>query len=221
MTHQITLLESVPLTHDTRLYTFDKPEGYVFQPGQATDLAIDSDGWRDEERPFTFVSDPAMPVLSFVIKSYPEHGGVTEKLSDLDPGATARIGDAWGAIEDKGPGTFIAGGAGITPFLGILRARARDGTLEGCHLIYANDRPEDIILHPLWEGLEELRTTYVVAERAGHGHRTGRIDAQLLDDTVTDWDKPFYLCGPPPMEDAVAEILRARGVPDDRVVRES
>lgn len=221
MTHQIELLETVPLTPDTAHYIFSKPDGYDFQPGQATDLAIDRDGWRDEDRPFMFTSDPEAPVLSFVIKSYPDHDGVTKELPDLRPGDTVKIGNPWGAIEDKGPGVFIAGGAGITPFLGILRNRARRGELDGCHLIFANETPEDIILHPLWEGLDTLRVTYVVSEDARNGQREGRIDANFLDDVVDDWDGRFYVCGPPAMEEAVIDILQLRGVSDDRLIRES
>lgn len=220
MTHQITLLETLPVTPDTTCYIFTKPEGYSFTPGQATDLALDREGWREEERPFTFTSDPEASVLSFVIKSYPDHDGVTKALTGLRPGDRALIGDAWGAIEDKGPGTFIAGGAGITPFLGILRHRARHGTLEGCHLIFANSAPEDIILHPLWERLGDLRTTFVVEQDARNGQREGRIDAALLDDVVDGWDGRFYVCGPPPMQEAVVEMLSARGVDGDRLIQE-
>lgn len=220
MTHQIELLETVPLTPDTAHYVFSKPEGYEFKPGQATDLAIDRDGWRNEERPFTFTSAPEAPVLSFVIKSYPDHEGVTNELPDLKPGDTVKVSDPWGAIEDKGPGTFIAGGAGITPFLGILRDRARQGDLDGCHLIFANKSTEDIILYPLWEGLEDLRTTYLVEHDAEDGQREGQIDAALLDDVVGDWGGRFYVCGPPAMEDTVAKLLKKRGVSDERLIRE-
>jgi len=86
MAYKVELLETVPLTPDTAHYVFSKPHGYRFKPGQATNLSIDQDGWRDEERPFTFTSDPEAPVLSFVIKSYPDHDGVTKELPDLTPG---------------------------------------------------------------------------------------------------------------------------------------
>ncbi|WP_299971113.1 FAD-binding oxidoreductase [uncultured Roseobacter sp.] len=220
MTHKITLLDRVQLTHDTHHYVFTKPDGYAFKPGQATDLAIDRDGWRDEQRPFTFTSAPEAAALSFVIKSYSDHDGVTKALSDLAPGQTVLIGDAWGAIDDKGPGVFIAGGAGITPFLGILKDRAREAKLDGSHLIFANEAPEDIILQPFWEGRPDLKTTFVVGKNAGPAHREGQIDAALLDDVVDDWEGRFYLCGPPKMEESVAELLAARGVSGGRLIRE-
>ena len=219
MTHQVTLLETTQLTSDTRIYVFTKPEQYGFEPGQATELALDQDGWRDEARPFTFVSDPAADVLSIVIKSYPDRDGVTKRLPLLQPGETVLIDEPWGAIQDKGRGVFIAGGAGITPFIGILRHRVRRGELSGSHLIFANKTWDDIILRPLWTAMDGLEASFVLSDDDS-GDRKGRLDAEMLDDLVDDWSQTFYLCGPPDMEDAIAEALKARGVPGDRIVRE-
>ncbi|MEO0634272.1 MAG: FAD-binding oxidoreductase [Pseudomonadota bacterium] len=220
MSHTITLLDRVQLTHDTAHYVFDKPKGYDFAPGQATDLALDHDGWEDEWRPFTFTSLPGADALAFTVKSYADHDGMTYRMAALTPGDTVRIKDPWGAIEDKGPGVFIAGGAGITPFLGILNKRAAEGSLDGCTLIFANDAPRDIILRPLWDGLDALDTTYVLSEDARDAKK-GYIDGALLDDLIDDFSQNFYLCGPPKMEEAVAELLTARGVTEDRLIRES
>ena len=76
--HRITLCEISALTHDTNRLVFTRPEGYDFTPGQATDFALDQDGWREETRPFTFTSQPDEPILEFTIKSYPDHDGVTK-----------------------------------------------------------------------------------------------------------------------------------------------
>lgn len=219
MTHTITLQNVVPLTRDTRHYVFTKPDGYTFTPGQATELALDRDGWRDETRPFTFTSAPYADILTFTIKSYPDHDGVTKRLWSLVPGDTVRIDDPWGAIEDRGPGVFIAGGAGITPFINILQRRAEKGQLDGCTLIFANNTARDIILRPLWETAEGLRCVFVVSETS-EDLPARRIDGALLDQEVQDWNQPFYVCGPPDMEDDIAELLSDRGVPKDRIVRE-
>lgn len=219
MTHKLRLLETAPLTPDTKLYVFTKPDGYTFSPGQATELALDRDGWREEKRPFTFTSDPDSEVLSFVIKSYSARDGVTKRMADLEPGDTVLIEDAWGAIADKGNGVFIAGGAGITPFIGILRHRAREGKLSGSRLIFGNKTEDDIILRPLWRALPGLTSQFVLSDSDG-GDRRGLLDEAMLDGLIDDWSQTFYLCGPPKMEEAVAEVLASRGVSDDRIVRE-
>jgi hypothetical protein len=220
MTHRIALQHVLQITPDTRHYVFSRPPGYAFRPGQATELALDIDGWRDEARPFTFVGDPEANILSFVIKSYPERDGVTARLATLDVGSHVLIGDAWGAIADRGPGVFLAAGAGITPFIAILQARARARTLPGCSLHFANRTEKDIILRDYWRGLRALESRFLLSDPQD-GSAPERLDSSYLDAAVSDYDQRFYVCGPPPMEEAVVAHLRDRGVPDDRIIREA
>jgi predicted ferric reductase len=72
------------------------------------------------KRPFTFTSLNDNDYLEFIIKIYDSNDGVTE-LGKLKQGDELLIHDVWGAIEYKGEGVFIAGGAGVTPFIAILR----------------------------------------------------------------------------------------------------
>jgi ferredoxin-NADP reductase len=51
--------------------------------------------------------------LEFIIKIYDSNDGVTRELGKLKQGDELLIHDVWGAIEYKGEGVFIAGGAGI------------------------------------------------------------------------------------------------------------
>ncbi|WP_172292742.1 flavodoxin reductase [Pseudoruegeria sp. HB172150] len=222
MTHTLTLQKIEPVTHNVNHLVFNRPDGYDFVPGQATDFALDKDGWRDEQRPFTFTNLPDSDTLEFTIKSYPSHNGVTEQIAKLTAGDTVLIEDAWGAIEDKGPGTFIAGGAGITPFIAILRAREkREGTLEGCQLIFSNATEKDIILRGEWEKMPGLKTVFTVTEEDAPGLPKRKIDADFLEETVADWDGVFYVCGPDKMVEDIEQILKDKGVPEDRIVVEA
>ena len=90
-------------------------------PGQATDLSLRKPGWENEKRPFTFTCLPADSYLEFTIKTYNDHDGVTHQLGMAQKGDEFEISDAWGAIEYKAEGVFIAGGAGVTPFISIFR----------------------------------------------------------------------------------------------------
>lgn len=74
-----------------------------------------------KKRPFTFTSLNDNSFLEFTIKIYNDHEGVTKQLGLLKTGDKLLIDDVWGAIEYKGPGYFIAGAAGLTPFIAILR----------------------------------------------------------------------------------------------------
>ena len=116
------------VTHDVKRFVVERPAGYAFQPGQATKLSIHQPGWADKARPFTFTSLDEDLVLEFIIKGYFDHDGVTKKLHSLAPGHELILRDVWGTIAYKGPGVFIAGGAGITPFIAILRRLTHQGS---------------------------------------------------------------------------------------------
>lgn len=221
MSHQITLRAKEPVTHDVHQYVFDKPAGFDFTPGQATELSLERQGWSDEGRPFTFTSQPEDERLEFVIKSYPSHDGVTERLPTLEIGEEVEIEDPFGAIEDKGPGVFLAAGAGITPFIPILRRRARDGTLAGCMLIYANKTQDDIILREEWEGMNGLDHLFLVSEEDQSGLRKGIVDNDLIHEVIRDYDQNFYLCGPHGFVDDVRATLERLGADPAKIHTEA
>ena len=120
--HIVKILSANYVTHNVRHFVVEKPEGFTYIPGQATDVSINKPGQEEELRPFTFTSLTDAEHLEFVIKIYKDHDGVTSKLGDLKPGDELILHEVFGAINYKGPGIFIAGGAGITPFLAILRS---------------------------------------------------------------------------------------------------
>ena len=115
MAHTVKILKVEPVTHDVRRFTVEKPEGFRFEPGQATLVSINQPEWQKEKRPFTFTSLNEWPDLEFTIKIYPDHDGVTSQLGKLRAGDELVIRKPWGTIQYKGPGWFIAGGAGVTP----------------------------------------------------------------------------------------------------------
>ena len=221
MSYTLELKEIEPVTHDTNHLVFKRPEGFTFEPGQATDFALDKDGWRDEKRPFTFTSLPDADTLEFVIKSYPSHNGVTEQIARMKPGDQAIIEDPWGAIEDEGQGTFIAGGAGITPFIAILRERLKEkGTLEGCTLIFSNSTEKDIILREEFEAMPGLKTIFTVTDQKDASVKTEMIDKAFLKENVDPSTGHFYVCGPEPMIEDIVTALQSLGVENDRIVIE-
>ncbi len=199
----------------------DRPQGYTFEPGQATEVAVQVDGMRDEGRPFTFTSQPEDDHLEFTIKAYEERDGVTAEIPGLDPGDSITITEPFGAIEDRGPGVFIAGGAGITPFLAILRRRARNGELDGCTLLFSNKTEADIICRDELEAMAGLETHFTVTDQPDSPLSHGRIDADFIRRHVDDPSSTrFYLCGPPSMMDDVGGILSELGADAESVVLE-
>lgn len=220
MAHTVTVIDVSDVTHDVRRITVEKPEGYAFDPGQATDVAIDKAGWRDEKRPFTFTSLNSWPELEFTIKVYPDHDGVTEQIGMLRAGDRLLIEDPWGAIRYKGTGCFIAGGAGVTPFIAIFRDLQSKGQLGGNSLIFSNKTERDIILRSEFEAAEGLQHVLTVTDQPGSDLARGMIDKAFLEKYVSSFDQEFYVCGPPEMVEAVSKCLEQLGAKTDSIVFE-
>jgi ferredoxin-NADP reductase len=209
----------VPVTHDVHRFRLDKPEGYEFIPGQATEVSINRAGWVEERRPFTFTSLNSDPYLEFTIKSYP-HNGVTQLLGELKPGDELIVRDVWGAIHYKGPGLFIAGGAGITPFIAIFRDLAQKNSLNRNRLLFANKTKKDIIIKDELEKLLGDNFVNILSDEKVEGYKNGYINKELLQELLPGYNENLYICGPPPMMDAVQKILTELGIGEKSIVVE-
>lgn len=151
--HIVKILKIEQLTHDVKRIVVEKPKGYSYIPGQATEVSVNSPSFRDKKSPFTFTSLTSAQYLEFTIKMYTWRNGVTNELNKLKPGSEIIIRDVWGDISYKGEGVFIAGGAGITPFLSILRDIDSKNEIADNILVYANKTRADIILECELKGL--------------------------------------------------------------------
>lgn len=221
MTQSVAILGTEPVTHNVRRYTLEKPPGFTFEPGQATEVSIDRDGWRDKKSPFTFTSLAEWDHLEFTIKSYFDHQGVTNELWSLVPGDRLLLRDVWGTITYKGPGTFIAGGAGVTPFIAILRRLAADKKLAGHKLIVSNRTERDIILRDEFERMDGLEVLWTVTDDpTAEGLLHERIDANFLSGHISDMGQNFYLCGPDPMVKDLRAALERLGASAESVTWE-
>lgn len=208
------------VTHDVVRIVLPKPENYDFVPGQATEVAINKDKWKEERRPFTFTSLPADNYLEFTIKTYPSHKGVTNELLSLVPGDELILHDVWGAISYKGEGLFIAGGAGITPFLSIFRYLSSTSQVGNNKLIFANKTKADIILEDELKKIVGNNFINILSDDTIEGYAHGFISEDFIKNNLPVAGGKFYVCGPPPMMDAVQKILSSLGVAEDSVVVE-
>ena len=211
MPTSVKILKTELVTHNVRHYRVEKPKDFQFGPGQATEVSIDKDGWRDEKRPFTFTSLQDEPTLEFTIKSYRDHPGVTNALWGLEAGDSLLLRDVWGTIQYKGVGTFIAGGAGVTPFIAILRNLNAKGGLKGNRLIVSNQTERDIILRDEFEAMDGLETLWTVTGDPKSKLLQERIDLDFLKHHITNFSQNFYLCGPDPMVKDLREALQELG----------
>jgi cytochrome-b5 reductase len=216
----VTLLMSEFVTHDVKRFVVSRPDGFRFKPGEGVELAIDRPGWTNEARPFTPTGLVDDRVLEFTIKCYPEHAGMTRELHSLEAGTELLLSEPFGTINYQGPGVFIAGGAGITPFLAILRERARANELEGNALIFSNKTQADIICEKELRHHLGERCILLCTQAAAPGCASRRIDKDFLAEHIEDFDRHFYVCGPPGFMKAVNGALEELGASPKRLVFE-
>lgn len=220
--HRVKVLSTQFVTHDVSRIIVEKPKGYQFVPGQATEVAINKKDWNVYKRPFTFTSLADDLVLEFIVKHYTGENSVTQQMASLRSGDELLIDDAWGAIQYKGPGLFIAGGAGITPFIAIFRQLKEKQQIADNQLIFSNKTRKDVILE------KELRSVFsdnqnLLLTLSGENHqdyRQGRVNKELLSQTIKDIKRPVYLCGPKPMISDISGYLEELGVDSQSLVLE-
>lgn len=216
----VRILNIEQVTHNVKRFQFEKPLGYSFKPGQATDVSINVPALRDEKRPFTFTSLNSAEYLEFTIKIYTDHNGITNELGKLKPGSELIIRDVWGDIAYKGKGIFIGGGAGITPFISIFRDLQQFNKIEGNILIFANKTKKDIILESELKRLLGNSFINILSDEKLEGYSFGFITEKFLKVNIPQHFNNFYLCGPPPMMETILKHLSSLGVREDLITME-
>jgi len=218
--HIVKILNIDKVTHNVKRFQVEKPEGYTFNPGQATEVSINVPELRNERRPFTFTCLNTAGYLEFTIKIYSDHNGITNELGKLKTGSELIIRDVWGDIGYKGAGVFIAGGAGITPFISIFRALQNENKIAGNMLIFANKTKKDIILEDELKKMLGNSFISILSDEKAEGHFNGYITEEFLKTIISGHYKNFYLCGPPPMMEAVLKQLSNMGIRENSIIME-
>lgn len=219
--HTVKVNKVKKITPDVLQITTEKPGNFKFTPGQATNIAINKANWKNKERPFTFTNLPEDGHLEFVIKTYPSHKGVTNELLNLKENDELILREVYGAITYKGEGIFIAGGAGVTPFISIFRDLKSKNKIGENKLIFANKTKKDIILKKEFEDMLGSNFINILADEKTKEYEHGFITEELLKKHIDSTDKYFYICGPPPMMDALEKQLKKLNIDKKYIVKEA
>jgi predicted ferric reductase len=203
-------------------------EGMRFEPGQFAWIKLAHSPFTLEEHPFSFSSSAERPgELEFGIRKL---GDFTARVGEVPLGTAAFLDGPHGAFSiDRNQGVgyvFIAGGVGVTPIMSFLRTMADRSDPRPVLLIYAEKRMEST---PYREALDELKRrldleiVYVLEEPPeGWEGEQGFVDAELLERRIPreGFGRRYFICGPPPMMEAVHDALMERGVPEADVEME-
>lgn len=215
---KLKIISSQYINHNVKRFVLEKPEGFIYRPGQSGNFSINLPDWEDVKRPYTFTSLNAWPYLELIIKIYPERKGVSAMLDTLNEGAELLLHEVYGSINYKGPGIFIAGGTGITPFIPIFRALYYSGNLRNIGLLYSNHTKDDVILGD--ELFKMLGPAFfnVFTRQGVIGFLERKIDRKFLIETIQDFNTRFYVCGPQGFTEEICRSLMSLGVKPESLV---
>ncbi|MEU5259778.1 benzoate 1,2-dioxygenase electron transfer component BenC [Amycolatopsis sp. NPDC021455] len=216
-TYPATLTALDRLSPTTVAVTLETPERekLAFLPGQYVNVAVPG---TDETRSYSFSNAPDEKHLTFLVKLTP--GGVmSEYLTGrAKPGDELTFTGPHGSFflrETERPVLLLAGGTGLAPILSILRAMRATGATRPAHLVYGVSTDDDLVevdtLRELAAQTENLTWDYCVADPGSTAPNRGYVTTLIRDEHLRDGDVAVYLCGPPPMVEAVRKHFAGIG----------
>jgi benzoate/toluate 1,2-dioxygenase reductase component len=187
----------------------------AFLAGQYVNIDVPGSG---QHRSYSFSSAPGESRISFLIKKIP--GGVMSTWLEIaQQGNKLQLTGPLGSFylrPVQRPLLFLAGGTGLAPFLSMLEVLARENSQQKVHLIYGVTRDLDLVLVDALDAyaakLPNFSYTTVVADANSKHPCKGWVTEHIPHDALNDGEVDVYLCGPPPMVDAVRKHFDDSGV---------
>lgn len=187
-----------------------------FLPGQYVNMSVPG---TEQTRSYSFSSRPGAKEGSFLIRNLP--GGVMSGYlaERATPGDVVELIGPMGAFylrQVKRPLLFLAGGTGLAPFLSMLELLAESGTEQSICMYYAVTLEADLVemdrLEALSKRLENFKLLTVVADKASLHLRKGFVTDHITAEDLMSGNVDVYLCGPPPMVEAVRDHMSELGI---------
>ena len=205
------------LSPTTMALTLEIPnrDELAFLPGQYVNVAVPG---TDESRSYSFSNAPDEKALTFLVKLTP--GGVmstylTERAQVGDELTFTGPNGSFFLRETQRPVLLLAGGTGLAPILSIVRAM-RAGTGRPAHVVYGVSTDRDLVeldtLERLAKEVEGLTWEHCVADPASSATHKGYVTSLIGPEHLYGGDVAVYLCGPPPMVEAVRKHFADEGI---------
>jgi len=167
-------------------------------------------GWK-EDHPFSFLSNPQDPLVSFAVRA---RGDFTRGLASLRPGDRVKVNGGFGNFRPGAePGIcFVSTGIGMVPFLSVLKDLRDSGDPRPIHFHLAvnheDEVPERERLEDLAAGMPNLNLK-VLVKPSGHQ----RFSREYFHREVGDVKSfTYYLCSSAKVRAEVFRALRSLGV---------
>lgn len=200
--------EGEPLRHRAGQFVYLTPHDPALASGHG------------EEHPYTISSAPGEAQLRIAIKDL---GDASRAIQQIALGSRVDIegpyGDFFPAATSAGPSLWIAGGIGITPFLGRLRELAASDATVDIVLIYCvQDETRALFLDELQQLTARMPGCRLVMH---YFYREGPLDAEFVQRHCADpGARQGWICGPAPLLKCGRALLIAAGMPARQITTE-
>ncbi|QEO78787.1 benzoate 1,2-dioxygenase electron transfer component BenC [Pseudomonas brassicacearum] len=195
--------------------SFELDQAPIFLPGQYVNIEVPGSG---QTRSYSFSSRPGEKHASFLIKHVPGGlmSGWLERAQEAENVAmTGPLGSFY-LREVTRQLLFLAGGTGLAPFLSMLEVLAERAETQPVSLIYGVTRDQDLVMVEALEAfaarLPNFSFVTCVADPGTAHPRQGYVTQHMAPAVLNNGDVDVYLCGPPPMVDAVRRHFKEQGV---------
>jgi len=193
-----------------------KEKKMPYVAGQFAFFEFRDPGIGREEHPFSLASSPAGDNIKIVVKAL---GDYTGKLKNLTPGTDVVIEGPYGEFNFRNfpikEQVWIAGGIGITPFLGMARDLA-GGMDYKITLYYCAKNDEEMMYFDELKEISERSNNFKVIGFCQS--REGFISVSAVKATSGDFlSKDILLCGPSAMMTILRKQFISSGVPDKNI----
>ena len=188
----------------------------AFLPGQYVNLAVPGS---EQTRAYSFSSLQKDGEVSFLIRNVP--GGLMSSfLTGLaKAGDSMTLAGPLGSFylrEIRRPLLLLAGGTGLAPFTAMLEKIAQAGSDHPLHLIYGVTNDFDLVeldrLEALAARIPNFTFSACVANPESRHPLKGYVTQHIAPQHLNQGDVDVYLCGPPPMVEAVSQYIREQGI---------
>jgi benzoate/toluate 1,2-dioxygenase reductase subunit len=195
----------------------DQPDGLAFLPGQYVQVSVPE---TSHSRAYSFSSAVNGGRVDFLVRNIPG-GLMSGYLSGrAAPGDRLTMRGPSGAFylrDLSRPALFLAGGTGLAPFLSMLdHLVARGGKAPPIRLLYGVTRDADLVelkkLKTFAEAIDNFTFDVCVSDPESEAHKKGFVTDHFGADDLNAGDSDVYLCGPPPMVEAVRRHFDTIGV---------
>ena len=88
-------------------------------------------------------------------------------------------------------------------------------------LVFANKTKADIIRESEFKELLGNKFINILSDEKTEGFPHGFITEEFLRALIKDFNKIFYVCGPPPMMDIIVPMLRKMGISENSLIQEA